>query len=197
MSDHFFKTFAETQSWLDKMGIKSYTINPTDLTVDVNANVDISINSLECIPVRFGVIYGDFNCGHNLLTSLNGAPVECEDFLCHDNHLASLVGSPLRRCHIFNCSDNQITSLEGLPDECLELQCNNNQLTSLDGVPKCCLVVGCSGNPALTDVSGLSDECELYYERHTVSKNQAKKQLADMAAGNGDQVLSAKHGRTL
>ncbi len=71
--------------------------------------------------VRFGVVTRYFYCGHNYLTSLEGAPQEVGgDFHCSYNKLTSLVGAPQKvgrgfGCYGFDCSNNQLTSLEGAP----------------------------------------------------------------------------------
>ncbi len=151
------KTKAEIQAWLDKMGVKNYTIN-NDLTVDVDEDVDIRKKKLTEIPVQFGIVKGDFDCYGNQLTTLKGAPKECKFFECHYNNLTTLEGAP-KECRFFDCSNNQLTSLEFAPEKCVFFNCSNNQLTSLEGSPKECKKFNCSNNQ-LTSLEGSPKECK-------------------------------------
>jgi len=83
---------------------------------DVPGNLDLSSLGLTELP-PMGKVGEDFYCGHNQLTSLEGAP--------------QTVGGG------FYCSHNQLTSLEGTPQEVgRSFYCHNNQLTSLKGAPQ-------------------------------------------------------------
>ncbi len=176
MSDSFFKTFIETQVWLDLMGVKNYTIHD-DLTVDVNGSVDISFEGLTCIPVQFGVVKGDFNCYFNHLTTLIGAPNTCEWFLCYGNHL---------------------TSLDGAPKECTTFDCSGNRLTDLAGMPLDCKTVDCTENPYLRDINMAPDGCKVLYQRDVVEKNQSARQMDELVCENARRdALKSKSGRML
>ena len=93
------------------------------------------LTSLEGAPQRVG---GDFDCNHNQLTSLEGAPKEVGGgFYCYSNRLTSLEGAPKEIGGEFSCSSNQLTSLEGAPQRVGgDFYCYSNQLTSLEGAPK-------------------------------------------------------------
>jgi hypothetical protein len=67
---------------------------------------------LEGAPLKVG---GSFECSHNALTSLEGAPQEVASFYCYGNELTSLEGAPQEIRGGFNCYGNKITSLEGAP----------------------------------------------------------------------------------
>ena len=120
-----------------KYGIKNYSIGE-DGTVDVDDIVDLSKKRLDRLPLRFGNVSGYFDCGNNLLTSLEGAPeVVGGSFFCHNNRLTSLEGGPRSVGNVFYCYDNQLTSLVGSPDMVNgNFLCQNNRLTSLVGAPK-------------------------------------------------------------
>ena len=132
-----YKTREEVEDWLNEMEIKNYVIND-DLTVDVNNNVNISHKNLEEIPVKFGIIIGDFNCHDNKLTSLEGCPqIVNSGFNCSKNNLTNLEGCPQIVNSSFNCSNNNLKSLK----DCLEIingsfNCNVNDLISLEYCPK-------------------------------------------------------------
>jgi hypothetical protein len=106
----------EIAAWLDKMGVRYYTIND-DLTVDVNGNVNLFNKDLKSIPVKFNKVRGYFNCSINRLTTLEGAPNEIESyFWCDDNQLTTLEGAPNEVKNNFWCFGNPLKSLDGKPD---------------------------------------------------------------------------------
>jgi hypothetical protein len=55
--------------------LENYTINPDD-TIDVNGGVYLwyKLGDMEELPVKFGKVSGDFSCGFNKLTTLEGFP---------------------------------------------------------------------------------------------------------------------------
>ena len=59
---------------------------------------------------------GNFYCGHNKLTSLEGAPKTVgENFYCNNNLLTSLQCAHITVGGDFYCSFNKLTSLVGAP----------------------------------------------------------------------------------
>ena len=121
--------------WLDKMGIRNYTINSNG-TVDVNGDVDISDKGLLIIPIQFRNVKNSFDCSDNNLTSLEGSPQKVKgNFYCYNNNLTSLQGSPQKVEGDFYCANNNLTNLQGSPKELGGvLSCFSNKLTSLAGV---------------------------------------------------------------
>lgn len=80
----------ETEKWLLDHGITAYTLRD-DLTVDVDARVNLSELKITSIPVQFGIIKGGFDCSNNELTTLRGCPVTISgEFKCSGNLLTSL-----------------------------------------------------------------------------------------------------------
>jgi hypothetical protein len=81
---------------------------------------------------------GNFWCGHNELTSLQGAPKSVIGFfLCSYNNLTSLEGGPVEVGIDFLCSYNNLTSLKGAPETVgVDFDCSYNNLTSLKGAPE-------------------------------------------------------------
>ncbi len=107
--------------------------------VDLNGNFDCSFKGIEdFFGVRFGKIKGTFDCSHNRLVSLEGAPQEVSGtFSCSNNMLTSLVGGPKQVRGAYGCTRNRLTSLEGAPKEVGgAFSCSDNPLTSLDGAPE-------------------------------------------------------------
>jgi hypothetical protein len=87
--------------------------------------------------IKFNKVSGNFNCGNNQLTSLQGAPAKVSgSFYCFNNQLTSLQGAPAKVSGSFGCGNNQLTSLQGAPAEVTgDFQCDYNRLTSLQGAP--------------------------------------------------------------
>jgi hypothetical protein len=106
--------------------------------VNVEGDVNFYDQILEKIPVKFGVVTGDFNCPNNDLISLEGAPNSVGGgFKCSGNKLTSLKGVPTSLGGSFDCENNNLTSLEGAPQIIKGLfDCGRNKLTSLKGAPK-------------------------------------------------------------
>ncbi len=160
MNDSLFKTHEKTKTWLEAMGVKSYTIRD-DLTVDVDGDVDISFKKLKKIPVQFGVVSGVFNCNENKLISLKGSPRRCAMFQCCRNQIVNLINAP-DECGLFDCSDNHLFSLEGAPKTVANFNCSHCRLTSLKWSPVACARFVCDGN-LLADLDGAPIECNDFY----------------------------------
>ena len=130
---------AQINGWLDKMGVKNYTIN-NDFTIDVDGNVILDHTNLAQFPeyIQFNNIKGSFTFSDNNLNSLKGAPKSVGvGFDCSNNRLTSLKGAPKSVGGGFECSRNHLTSLEGAPERIGGyFHCSKNQLTSLEGAPK-------------------------------------------------------------
>ena len=62
-----------TESWeYNEYGIYNYNETPDGL--DVINSVNLKHKNLFELPFRFHIVYGDFDCSHNHLTSLRGSP---------------------------------------------------------------------------------------------------------------------------
>ena len=76
---------------IDKDNYKEYI----GKTVKVTGDVDLSGMGLTKIPINFTEVRGIFDCSHNQLTSLEGAPRKVgRHFYCYENELTSLEGQP-------------------------------------------------------------------------------------------------------
>ena len=101
------KNKEEIGKTLADLGITKYKISKKG-KVDVTGNVDISGKGLKKIPVKFGVIKGEFYCENNQLKSLKGSPRKIfGTFYCYENKLKSLKGSPNAILGDFNCRNNK------------------------------------------------------------------------------------------
>jgi len=99
----------------------------------------------------------NFDCSHNNLISLEGAPSSVGGyFWCSHNNLISLEGAPSSVGGYFWCSYNQLTSLEGAPASVGgNFGCFNNNLTSLEGAPSSVGGNFCCFNNQLTSLTGI------------------------------------------
>jgi len=109
------------QQILKDLSITKYTIHK-DGSVTAYQSVNISNKKLVKIPINFREIEGHFDCSHNHLTNLVGAPQIVKGYF----HIIK---------GYFHCSYNYLTSLEGAPQEVTDFYCHHNQLISLDGLP--------------------------------------------------------------
>jgi hypothetical protein len=110
-----------------------------------NAKDDVSNLNLKTLVGRiYPKKISNFNCSHNNLTSLEGAPELNSagdfsvggDFYCSNNELISpLVGGP-EKCRLFNASNNKLTSFEGFPKHAQFIQSYGNPITSFSDVHK-------------------------------------------------------------
>jgi hypothetical protein len=114
--------------------IKDYTIN--DGLIDVEGNVDLTDFKLILLPLKFGIVTGDFFCGHNKLTSLIGSPTNVGgNFDCYKNKLTSLEGCPKKIGGDFFCENNFLTTLEGYPEMIGgDFYCRDNKLKDFRGI---------------------------------------------------------------
>lgn len=106
---------AEIKSILNYYDIYTFTIQD-DGSVDIDGKVDLSKKSLTKIPVKFGVVNGDFLCSDNKLKSLKGAPrIVMGNFDCGENKLTTLDGGPSTVSGNYWCDDNELETFYGLP----------------------------------------------------------------------------------
>lgn len=77
-------------------------------------------NQMDELPIRFGSVFGIFDCRNVGLKTLKGCPTKI---------------LPGNYDSIFRCNNNQLTSLQHLPDNInAMIQCENNPFTSLEGL---------------------------------------------------------------
>ena len=104
-------------SLCEKYNIENYTINEHG-SIDVDGDVNLFSLGLTQLPLKFNKVTGNFDCGSNDLTSLEGCPKDVVgNFDCQDNKLTSLEHSPSKIAGHFNCNDNQLSSLEYCTDK--------------------------------------------------------------------------------
>lgn len=98
-----------------KYNIINYSLYK-DGSINAHDNVDLSNLNLTKIPIKFNIVYGDFNCSFNKLTTLENAPKFVHgDFYCSVNELKSLEGAPEHVRRNFFCDNNFLKSFDGFP----------------------------------------------------------------------------------
>lgn len=152
------------KKWLDDHEITNYKIND-DLTVDVSGNVKLTGRNLISLPIQFGIVAGNFDCGNNQLTSLKGCPKKIVGFFnCINNQLTSLLHGPGKVGRGYFCHNNQITSLEHSPANIDgKFSCASNKLTSLEGGPISSGSYYCSNN-SLKTLRGSPRQIDGYFD---------------------------------
>jgi hypothetical protein len=109
-----FPQFFKTKEWLDKHGIKNYTIRPNGV-VDVDGDVNLNKFKGKILPVQFGRVEGIFDCSDTNLTSFKGAPRIVGKVLNYNtSNVASLEGIPPWVGGNFGCFLRNVKSLSGI-----------------------------------------------------------------------------------
>jgi hypothetical protein len=119
----------DIENWLEKMHIQDYIIHD-DLTVDVLGNIYLIGKKLDYLPVKFGVVKGNFQCYKNYFTSLENFPhTIIGDLDCSENAIKTLINSPVKIVgKSFNCSFNYLSNLKGMPIQLSSIECSDNPI---------------------------------------------------------------------
>jgi hypothetical protein len=128
------------KQWLERHDITNYKIDPATGVVDVDGDVDLDIDTITKLPVKFGVVSGSFDIGGSMLDTLEGCP--------------KIVG------RTFNCSYTEITSFAGGPEQVGAgyIAEGLTQLTTLKGLPRVVpTVLNLSGTSRITNLEGISE----------------------------------------
>jgi len=130
-SPKFPTTREEVMQVCEKYYITRYTIND-DLSIDVDDNVNLTLYSLEYLPLKFNYVAGFFVCTENNLKTLEGCPQTVDGFFdCSHNNLKTLEGSPQTVGGGFGCSDNKLADLEHFPEVSGSIDIYDNPVDSL------------------------------------------------------------------
>jgi len=85
-----YQSESEVDRICKEFGIENWSLE--EGLVNVDGDVYLHGWGLTELPLKFGTVTGDFNCGDNTLTSLVGCPNRVGgDFDCDRNNLTSLV----------------------------------------------------------------------------------------------------------
>ena len=89
--------------------ILSRSTKNSDESIDIEGSVDLDGLKLKKLPLKFNKVSGNFYCGNNQLTSLEGSPKEVGGFFnCSSNNLTSLEGAPKKVGGDFWCYSNAV-----------------------------------------------------------------------------------------
>lgn len=105
-----------------------------DGSVNVQGDVVLMKHTNGNIPVKFGVVEGEFRAISKGLTSLINAPDTCDSLIVSSNLLTSLEYCPVY-LNILNVENNKLTNFEHAPEQVDTIFAFNNPLTSLTGLP--------------------------------------------------------------
>jgi hypothetical protein len=130
-------TKEEVEQVLLSLDITHYKINE-DLSVDAFDSVDLRETKIKVIPVKFGIVHGDFKCDWLNLNTLENSPNEVKGFFtCNGNNLTSLEDGPWSVELSYQANACKLTTLKGAPYVVGgSFACNGNDLISLEGGPK-------------------------------------------------------------
>ena len=129
------KITKEQEEFLNKCTYRTWKLNTETGLVDVAGDFNCSSMGLsDFLGIEFGIIKRRFDCSHNRLVSLEGAPQKVDQvFSCSNNQLTSLEGSPKEVGWHFYCYNNKLVSLEGAPQKVLgDFICDPINLRDLD-----------------------------------------------------------------
>lgn len=106
-----------------------------DGALNIEGMVFFANDELKKLPVKFGIVSGDFHAYEGCLTTLENSPTEVGGtYFVSENKLKSLVGCPRKVGNNFNCFDNKLKNLDGAPEEVNgNFYCHINPLKSLEG----------------------------------------------------------------
>lgn len=162
--------------------------------VDVDGDVTVDSRRIKKLPIRFGDVNGDFiiNDG-GILTTLEGSPERCFNFICRYSSIENLIGGPKYVGGYYDVENSSLTSLEGAPEEvngyfdCKEnpltslefsprrvagfFDCSDTKIESLEGSPEFVGDTFYSNNTDLESLKGMSKECkafEFYTKNNTL-----------------------------
>jgi hypothetical protein len=143
---------------------KSIRVDPDTGVIDVEAKY-VNLKVRGHIPVKLGVVRGDFDCSGCYLTDLTNAPhTVTGSFRCNNNLLTTLQHGPQNvgitmgnlNSETYYCGDNPLADLTDLPAQFngrLQLfyldASKLQQLKSLAGLPASCWVADVSYKPDL------------------------------------------------
>jgi len=127
---------SEVKGWLDRMGVKDYTINAATGFVDVDGDVDLKNKNITTIPVKFINVAGYFDCTGNNLVDLNGCPNAVGKwFSCSSNKLKSFEGGPYKVGSSYYCYNNELKNFKGIAQIMGgDISCHGNPFESLEGL---------------------------------------------------------------
>ena len=154
-----YKIYETLKIYEDKRG---FVVDSDDSVEVTNKDIKSLTNGM----FQWGEIIGRFNCDKcKKLTSLKGAPNECDNFYCFEcTELRTLEGAPNKCEGWFVCPKcTGLISLEGVPKKCNLFECSNcTELRSLEGAPNECVWFKCSGCIKLTSLKGVPSKCDSF-----------------------------------
>lgn len=131
----------QIESLMKELDINKYTVDKdgfVNVDEDVILKKSITIKKARKIPIKFGVINGNFDCSFCLLITLEGVAHTINgDFNCSYNNLKNLSHSPKIVTGDYLCHSNKGLSLSGVTEEIgKDFDASNCELSSTKNAPK-------------------------------------------------------------
>ena len=190
----------------------------------IEGSLDLSGMDLEKLPDLSDVtVTGSFNCAHNRLRTLKGAPRKVgHNFDCHGNCLYTLNGAPSHVGNNFDCRNNYLNDLMGGPQHVGgRFDCSHNHsLKWLKGGPRyvgrdfiCRGAVSLKSNSEQDLPQNIRRRCEIEYSEQASMAEQevevrgtdfseekyaemAENILANLKQEHPELFVSTKKGKT-
>lgn len=127
-----FHTMKQIVDFCKVHQIRNYTVN-SDFSIDVDGSVNVTDDIIQCLPVKFNRVSGEFIITGTFLQTLDGCPEYVgSSFICRNNQLISLEGCPEYVGDDFDCSFNKIKNLHHSPERINRtFNCSDNEIESL------------------------------------------------------------------
>lgn len=171
------------------------TINQ-DGTVDVQGDL-VVCDTVQKLPVKFGVVTGHFSARHIPLTTLEGCPDYCQSFDCSSSYIKTLVGGPKHVQNDYECLGTPITDLVGSPEIVRDMNVSRTDLKSLKGAPKQILNNFYCSATYITDLVGGPEEvgnCMEVIVTDLTSLAGAPKSINHLKVSSRDKTLRDPRG---
>ncbi len=158
----FYLDKKQIRSWLQKHNVENAVIELNDdneFVVNVYGDVNLGNQNLTSIPVKFGVVDGNFIAVNNKLTSLYGCPsIVKKRFSVSMNHLTTLEGGPSVVEENYCCTHNNLSSLNGVAKKIKgTLLASDNHITTIEYLPLSCFDINMDRNPGLLEFENIRD----------------------------------------
>lgn len=139
---------SEIESICKELKIHDFVIHP-DGTVDSASNVYIREN-YDRIPLKFGIVGGNFAIIKSMLTSLEGCPrvvkgdvhiIDCPNLTSLEGFPEEVYGMNIDDANVSkkiaeNVEKRKVNFLEGVPEKVKSFHLRSNYISSLEGMPR-------------------------------------------------------------
>jgi hypothetical protein len=140
-----------------------FDFDTSPITIDYDGDIELKwkVDSLTNGLFQWGNVSKIFSCRGTRITSLEGAPKECEVFNCSGTDIESLDGCP-ENVYVFKCINCQkLKTLEGGPKNAKTFYCEHcSGLESLKGGPVSSNTFSCGWCENLKSLEGCPQDAQ-------------------------------------